>query len=284
MDKLAYRAVIFNLTKQGKKPQEIHQILQQTDGDASPSYSTVKKWSREALWGNESLEDAPRSGRPPEVISDRLINSAKAIVAEDPKISIKALAERLSLARETTKKLLDEHLQLAKPLAILTPHELTPDIRAKRVRIAQELLAAHSSNWTLFLKKLITVGETWVSYETPHTRQSAAEWRPKGSAPAEVPRLARPTGKLLAVVLVLRRRGTHWLVQIEPPASGTQWRAVRKNFNGFERSSPEKRQAQQSPAFAGQCALSLRGTCALRLAGHEGRSRPPPSLFPRPRT
>jgi transposase len=69
MDKIEHRAIIKFLTREGNSAMEIKNRLSAVYGDSSPSYKTVKFWSKQFKWGRESIEDDPRSGRPNSAIT-----------------------------------------------------------------------------------------------------------------------------------------------------------------------------------------------------------------------
>ena len=63
------RFVIKFVSKEGKKPKEIHEKIKAVYGDVSPSYYKVKFWSKQFKCGRESIEDGSRSRRPVEAFS-----------------------------------------------------------------------------------------------------------------------------------------------------------------------------------------------------------------------
>jgi hypothetical protein len=61
------RSLIKFLTKQ-----RMHNVY----GDSSPSFTTVKEWSKLFRLGRNSIEDDPRQGRPAEVVlGDRCLRT-----------------------------------------------------------------------------------------------------------------------------------------------------------------------------------------------------------------
>ena len=57
------------LTKEGKKPKEIHEWMNAVYGDIFIFLLPSKFWSKQFKWGRESIEDDSRSGRPVEASS-----------------------------------------------------------------------------------------------------------------------------------------------------------------------------------------------------------------------
>ena len=69
---LQLRSVIKFLTKEGKKPKEIHEMMSAVYGEVSLTYYQVKFYFKQFKWGRESIEDYSRSGRPVEASSRNL--------------------------------------------------------------------------------------------------------------------------------------------------------------------------------------------------------------------
>ena len=65
---MEFRAIIKFLTKEDANPKEIHRPMSDVNGDSSPKYSTVAKWSAKFKNGRDSLDD-PLLGHPADVIS-----------------------------------------------------------------------------------------------------------------------------------------------------------------------------------------------------------------------
>ena len=65
-------SVIKLLTKEGKKPKEIHERMNAVYDDVSRSYYQVKFWSKKFKWGRELIENDSRSGQPVEASSKEI--------------------------------------------------------------------------------------------------------------------------------------------------------------------------------------------------------------------
>ena len=73
MLKIEYGVVTKFLSKEELAPAAIKQHLDGVYGEASPSYFTVKEWSKQFCLGRESVEDEPHEGWPVEVVSEENI-------------------------------------------------------------------------------------------------------------------------------------------------------------------------------------------------------------------
>lgn len=200
MDYRNIRAVIFHLASQGKKPIDIHNELILTHGGKAPSKQTVCRWVNEWKWGRKDLENQKSPGRPPEAITAAKIKQAKNLIAINPKMSCNQLSHILHLAKDTTKSILTDHLGFEKLHARWVPFTLTDQHKRARVEHANEVLSQWKLRWSRFCARIVTVDETWIEYSTPLNRLTAAEWRPRGSDPPQLPRLRTERRKLMAIV------------------------------------------------------------------------------------
>ena len=70
-------SVIKFLTKEGKKPKEIHERMNALYDDESPSYYQVKFWSKRFKWSRESIEVYSCSSRPLEASSKEMFQKVR---------------------------------------------------------------------------------------------------------------------------------------------------------------------------------------------------------------
>jgi hypothetical protein len=112
---------------------------------------TVHRWYREFQGGDESLEDAPRSGKPTAMDNEALL----AAVEADNGQTWEDVAQQFKVSAET--------LCLRK-LSRWVPHELTV---AQQAALADACLSLLSRP---FLDRFLTCDEKWVLYDTPRRR------------------------------------------------------------------------------------------------------------------
>ena len=77
----------------GKAPKEIHAILEETLGEHTPSYATVKNWVARFKSGDFSTCDAPRPGRLKTVTTPEIIDQIRELILDESRISVKSIAE-----------------------------------------------------------------------------------------------------------------------------------------------------------------------------------------------
>ena len=114
MDKTEIRAIIKHFVKQDRKAKEIHAFFQNSLKKASPSYSTVAKWTSDFKSGRESLDDGPRSGRPKRATNPEVIAKVRNIVLEDRRMKLRDIAKRVGISYERVYHILTEELGMKK--------------------------------------------------------------------------------------------------------------------------------------------------------------------------
>ena len=100
--------------KLGKSPSETLIMLSQVYGDACRKTSTVFEWHKRFKEGREDVHDDDRSGRPVTHRTEETVDSVRALVKSDRRLSIRMMADELLPSRETVRKILTEDLRMRK--------------------------------------------------------------------------------------------------------------------------------------------------------------------------
>jgi len=130
------RLYIKILREEHHKAKEIAEKLVQHFGTEALSYSEVCYWMREFARGREQVEDARRSGRPPDFICHSRIQAA---LEEMPNASVRQLAEISHYSPSTVFYVLTFVLRLKFRHWKWIPHFLSDDDKKKRVSMAKSL-------------------------------------------------------------------------------------------------------------------------------------------------
>ena len=91
------RACLLYEYRLGISAAETHRRLCTVFGQNIVSKTTVYGWFNRFMAGNETLEDEPRSGRPPEIDDDEL----RELVESDPRLTTHELASKLGCGQTT---------------------------------------------------------------------------------------------------------------------------------------------------------------------------------------
>ncbi|XP_012564605.1 histone-lysine N-methyltransferase SETMAR-like [Hydra vulgaris] len=187
MEKTEIRAVIKYQYLKGLKPQEIINDFNKTLGSSAPLKTIVYNWYNEFNRGRSSKSDAERSGRPEEVTTEEMIEKIHDNVIENRKIKVCEIANRVNIFYERVFNILHKHLEMKKLAARWMPRVLTVDQKRNRVRTSQQCLDMFNCNQSEFLRRFITMDETWIHYYTPESRQQSAQWlKPEESRPKQL--------------------------------------------------------------------------------------------------
>lgn len=80
------------------------------------------------------------------------------------------------------------------------PRLLTYDQKRQRVRDSQHGLELFQLNPREFLRRYITVDETWIYHYTPESQQQAKQWVEAGASAPKRPKTQQSAGKVMATV------------------------------------------------------------------------------------
>jgi len=93
-----------------------------------PSKTGLPKFKR----GDFSNFDAPRPGRPKTVTTPDIIDQIQELILEDPRISVKSIAEQLSISHERIGSIIHEDSDMRKLSAKCVPKCLNADQKGQR--------------------------------------------------------------------------------------------------------------------------------------------------------
>jgi histone-lysine N-methyltransferase SETMAR len=196
MDKIEHRAIIKFLTREGNSPMEIKNRLSAVYGNSSPSYKTVKFWSKQFKGGRESIEDDPRSGRPNSAITQENNRKVEEFILEDRRIKIDVIAESLQISRERVWTIIHDHLGMSKVSARWVPKMLSPFDKQRRVETSQQFLELCEGQEEEIIQRIVTGDETWIHHYDPESKQESMQWKHKGSPSPKKFKVQHSAGKV----------------------------------------------------------------------------------------
>ncbi|KAL6257504.1 hypothetical protein P5V15_011074 [Pogonomyrmex californicus] len=200
MEKIEYRAVIKFLHLKGNTPAQIKIELDAVYGDSAPSFATVKRWAAEFKRGRTSLADDERSGRPKTATTADNIENIHQMVLDDRRIKVREIAEAMGISKERVCHILTEELDMRKLFARWVPRLLTLDQKRIRMNISKALLERFKRNESDFLRRFITVDETWIHHYIPETKEQSKQWTAKGEPAPKKVKTVPSAGKVMATV------------------------------------------------------------------------------------
>lgn len=200
MDKIGHRSVIKYFHIKGLSAKEIFEDMVNTLGESAPSYSMVKKWTAEFKRGRDSLEDEPRSGRPPTASTSETIEKIHDMLLSDRRITIRYIANEVKISQERVHAIIRNELGMTKVSARWVPKLLSTDQKRIRCNVSRENLAIFNADPEQFLQRFITMDETWVHHFEPETKEQSKQWKHQGSPAPKKAKAVISAGKVMASV------------------------------------------------------------------------------------
>jgi hypothetical protein len=136
--------------------------LDGTHGQKVFSLSAVKKWRKRFAHGRITLEDDPKSGKPPQ---NDLCESLGAPIEQSPCITCKCMCKKLRIAKTTCLRVLHEHCWFRNLYFRLVSHSMT-EKQAQRHDTFAEKQALSSRETSC--DKLVTVDQSRFYYKDVH--------------------------------------------------------------------------------------------------------------------
>ena len=184
MDKIGERAVIQYLHKKGLTPKDIHNDMVATLGKDAPLHATMKRLVEKFKRSRQSLEDDPRPGRPVTVATPEMVTKVHDIVMTDRRVTERYIANTTGISQERVHSILTEDLEMRKLSTRSVPRLLTVDQKHTRRTFSRTNLNLFEEDPANFLKRFVTMYETWVHHFTPEAKQQSKQskqWRHSGS-------------------------------------------------------------------------------------------------------
>nr|KAF6342889.1 GVQW motif containing 3 [Pipistrellus kuhlii] len=157
---LEQRMSIKFCVKRNKSVSETHYLLKEAYGTEVMSRARVYDWHKRFKEGREDVRDNARSGRPVTHRTDENIQKVKDLVYSNRQLTVRMMAEKLNLDKETVRLILKENLNMRK-----VPAKVISGIRKGEPKPGKlDFLSGHSKESRkngLCLKKEVASSETW---------------------------------------------------------------------------------------------------------------------------
>ncbi|GFW05264.1 putative DD34D transposase [Trichonephila clavipes] len=80
------------------------------------------------------------------------------------------------------------------------PHELTIDPKQQRIGDSKQCLQLFTRNKSEFLRRYVTMDETWLHHFTPESNRPSAEWTARDETTPKCGKTQKSAGKVMASV------------------------------------------------------------------------------------
>ncbi|KFM70806.1 Mariner Mos1 transposase, partial [Stegodyphus mimosarum] len=183
----------------GRTARQCHQGLQEACGESALPYRTVARWVKAFNEGHPNVADMLRPGRPS--VSDADVQAVAALMDSDCRQTIRQPAGQTGLAPTTVLHILKERLSMRKIASRWVPHQLTEMQKWLRYDAARTHLERYEREGDAFLRRIITLDETWARLYQPELKRQSNEWRHHGS-PRRSKFRQNPSNVKVMVILV----------------------------------------------------------------------------------
>jgi histone-lysine N-methyltransferase SETMAR len=169
---------VVDLAKGGKSFKEIKKLVDDVQRDQALKKTQIYEILKRVKKGKTT--DDQRGVKTPKIaMTADLITSVSAAVAEDPRVTIQALAKAHGSSFGTISRILHSQLGLVKKSARWVPKLLSQEQMDERVRTSQEFIQLVQTKGRSVLDRIITMDESAVSMHTPETKQQSKQWLKK---------------------------------------------------------------------------------------------------------
>ena len=204
---MEYGKIIKEYHDKGLSPEEIHSILNANDKIEGLSLPNIIHVVHAVKLGRTDFKKQKSTGRPKD---ETIRTEIQEKIEENPTASAHQIALETHHSTKTVAYVLRDDLGYEYQHLQSTPHELTDELRQKRVKIAQEVLnllhtahASHNDN-------IISEDESWFFY----MRQPKAKWVLKGEKAGEKVRASNFQRKKMVTIFI--KRNGNFFVELLP--------------------------------------------------------------------
>jgi len=141
------------------------------------SRARVFQWHKRFSEGRENMKNDDLPGCPRTAVTDDNIEKVQDVIRKGPRLGVRAVAEEVSLDRESVRRILMEELNMRKVCAKLVSDEQ----KERRKKLCLEILQRIENEPDL-LNSIITCEETWVFTYDPETKRQSMQWKSTSSS------------------------------------------------------------------------------------------------------
>jgi histone-lysine N-methyltransferase SETMAR len=122
------------------------------------------------------------------------------MVLDDRGMKVHEIAETIGISKESVGYILHEEFDMKKLCARWVPRLLTADQKRTHMKISEQCLERFNKNTTDFVRRFITMDETWIHHYTLESTEQSKQWRKAGCSVPKKIRSVPSAGKVMASV------------------------------------------------------------------------------------
>ncbi len=176
--KCEQRVTIKFLMKSGCSPIECWRKLKDVWAERTMSKTQVHFWHKRFKEGEDSVRDAPRTGRPKSARTAENIEMISGMIEGDSSLSMHEISLRTGLSQPVVAKILRLDLKLTCKCAKFVLRELTEPQKWTRKTMCEENIEflCSQDDPEDFVKRIITGDEMWVSTFEAEGKLATTTW------------------------------------------------------------------------------------------------------------
>ncbi|GFU79291.1 putative DD34D transposase [Trichonephila clavipes] len=147
-----------------------------------------------------SSEDDARSGHPKEAVTDENISKVQKIIFDIRKVKFIEIAGTPKISKERVGHIVNEYLDMRKLCSKWVPRELTIDQKQQRIDDSKQCLELFNHNKSEFLRRYVTMEETWLHHFTPESNRQSAEWTARDEPTPKCGKMQKSASKVMVSV------------------------------------------------------------------------------------
>jgi len=122
------------------------------------------------------------------------------MVLDDGRMKVREIADTIGISKERVGYILHEDLDTKKLCARWVPRLLTANQKRAGMEICEQCLGRFNKNKTDFVRRFITMDETWIHHYTPESKQRSKQWTEARCSAPKKTRSVSSAGKVMASV------------------------------------------------------------------------------------
>jgi histone-lysine N-methyltransferase SETMAR len=115
-------------------------------------------------------------------------------------MKVREIAETIGISKERVGYILPEELDMKKLCARWVPRLFRADQKRTRMKVSETCLERFNKNKTDFMRRFITMNETWIHHYTPESKHQSKQWTEAGCSAPKKTRSVPSAGKVMASV------------------------------------------------------------------------------------
>uniref|UniRef100_A0A8C4Q8U9 Transposase n=1 Tax=Eptatretus burgeri TaxID=7764 RepID=A0A8C4Q8U9_EPTBU len=156
------------------------------------------EWHKRFKEGRGEIEDDPWSGRPSTCRTADNIERVKQMVHADRRLTVRMIAEELSINKDTVWSIITENLEMCKVCANMILKLLSEDRKQQRLTVCQDITERLEDDPDL-LGRVMTGDDSWIFKYDSETKWQSRQWK---SLESPRPKKARMSKSKVKVMLI----------------------------------------------------------------------------------